>query len=111
MGDEFGSRSFEKYFQARKSMDYNSYVKAHFDVSGYFNNTFTCDNPSMLIRISNLMINALDKQLDCKQLPLPKLFVRVVDDDLIKSIQYSRQVDDRDVTQAIGRLLNFVMME
>ena len=56
MGDEFGSKSFEQYFQARKSVDYNSYCKAHFDVTGYFNNTFSCENPSVISRISNLFV-------------------------------------------------------
>ena len=109
MGDDFGCRSFEKYFQVRKAADYNSYVKAHFGVTGHFNNSFISDNPNVLSRISNLMVFALGKQIERKLLLMPKLFVMVLDDDILKSLY--DYVDDENLTQAIGCMLNFIMTE
>ena len=83
--DDFASRSFEQYFQGRKSEDFNSYVEAHFDTKGFFNNFISSDNPSVISRMGNLVINAItNKDANKKQLPLLKLIVVVPDDDVIK---------------------------
>ena len=111
-GDYFGSRSFEQYFQARKSVEYNGYVKAHYDTTGFFGNDFMCDNPSMLARMSNLLINAMECKFNGKLLPLPKIITVVPDDDFIKILNLPDGEDsDIGVTKPINRLLNFVMTE
>ena len=83
-GDSFTNGSFEKYFQARKSVEYNGYVKANFDVSGYFGSSFLTDNPSLLSRLSNLLTQAFSCTFSGKLLPPPKLIIMVLDNDIIK---------------------------
>ena len=110
-GDEFCSRSFEQHFKQRRSTDYNGYVKAHFDVSGFFNN-FTSDNPSLLGRLSGLMSTATSATSACSKgasqglLPLPKIVVIVPENDIIKTIG-----DESGSTALFCKLLNFVMTE
>ena len=60
-GDDFAYRSFERFFKSRT--DLNSYTLAHFDTSGYFNNAFSMDNPSIISRVVNLLMQAAT----CKQ--------------------------------------------
>ena len=62
MGDQFASHSFEQYFRSRDSRDYNGYVKAHFDVRGFFNSNFTTDNPSVIGCMGNLMYHAISSK-------------------------------------------------
>ena len=81
-GDNFASKSFEQHYRSRKNEDFNTYVKTHFDIRGYFNNIFS-DNPSVISRLANLMATAISQKVDQKWLPLPKLVVVVPDDDLI----------------------------
>ena len=104
-GDSFASRSFERYFQQRKSTEYNGYVKAHFDTSGYFNN-FTSDNPSILSRVVNLLPNALAVQFSGKVLPLPKIIVIVMDDDIAKCFE-----GFSGVSKQLSRVINYIMTE
>ena len=75
----FSRNSFEQYFQNRTSIEYNSYVKAHYDTTGFFN-SFISDNPSTISRLANLMTNALKKRIgeSRKMSPLPKLFIVVL---------------------------------
>ena len=108
LGDDFGMRSFEKFFKTRKATDYNSYVKANFDVSGFFNNKFTSDNPSTLSRITNLLVSTLNVQMGGKRLPLPKLYEIVPDEDILKLLQ---DCDEDQLTQSTSRAVNFVMTE
>ena len=56
--DEFGSKSFEKYFQNRSSNCFEGYAKTHFDVVGFSNNSFS-ENPSLISRLGNLMKTAI----------------------------------------------------
>ena len=87
-------------------MDYNGYMKVHYDTIGYFNG-FNSDNPSVIGRIASLLTNALTTRPDCKLLPLPKLIMIVLDDDVIKTIgDYSK-----NVTKAFARILNYIMTE
>ena len=110
MGDSFSSASFEKYFQARKSVEYNGYVKDHFDTSGFFGN-FLQDNPSMLSRMTNLLIHAMDTRFNGKLLPLPKLIVIVPDDDFIKQLCPGNIEHAKGISKPLSRMLNFVMTE
>ena len=91
-------------------MDYNSYVKANFDTSGFFNNMYTCDNPSALSRISNALVSAINVQSAGKTLLLLKLVVRVPDDDILKLLQDKRYVEEQ-MMQSLGKLVNFIMTE
>ena len=105
-GDDFTSRTFEQYFKARISTEYNGYVKAHFDIKGFFNNFISSDNPSLISRLGNLVNSALT--CDSKRVqPLPKIIVIVLDADLFKCVQNV----ERDVTKSFNRLLNYVMTE
>ena len=108
IGDDFGSRSFEHYYRARKTMDYNAYAKAYFDVSGFFSN-FLSDNPSILSRIGNLLVQAIESKNNTKYLPLPKIVVIVLDDDLIKALCSSENM--KGFSKPMSRLLNFLMTE
>ena len=108
-GDRFGARSFEQYFQARKCADYQGYVKANYDTSGFFSN-FTSDNPSIIARLSNLMGMAMNCTFSEKLLPLPRLFVLVPDDDIIKLIADTDK-ECKGMTRALNRLLNHIMIE
>ena len=106
-GDEFGSRSFNQYFFTRKSTDFNSYMKANFDVSGYFNN-FMADNPSLLARFSNLMATGINESKQAsKILPLPKLIIMVPDDDLINLL--SKADTSFEFQKNMSHLINFIM--
>ena len=106
--DDFGSRSFKQFFQARKNVEYNSYVKAHFNMTGYFNNNFSCENPSVISRVSNLLVSALErKNCDGKLNPLPKLIVMVLDDDIAKLLHEC----DTGVAKPLSRLVNYIMTE
>ena len=109
-GDTFGSRSFKQYFKARASSDFNGYVKAHYDVTGFFNNFVRCDNPSILSRLGNLLVQALNNSKSAANgiMPLPKLIVVVVDDDILKLFKdCSHGVGS--VTKSMSRAINFVM--
>ena len=61
--------------------DYNGYVKSHFDTTAFFNNSFTSENPSVIGRLANLMVNAIETRVERKQQPLPKLIVLVTVND------------------------------
>ena len=101
--DEFGSNSFEKHF---KPLD--GYVKSHFDISGWSNNSFS-NNPSMISRLANLMKAATSSQQKGQKLkPLPKLIVVVADDNIIETLSTAPK---EDMTKALGMLVNFVMTE
>ena len=108
LGDMPAGTSFEQHFKLRKSTDYNSYIKAHFDVSGLFHsNVPNSLNPSVLARFASLMTNAVQSSFDGKLLPLPKLVVVVADDNLIQTISDSFQ----SVSKAYSRIINFIMTE
>ena len=107
-GDEFCNRSFEKFYKSRPSSEYNSYVKANFNVMGYYNSGFVTDNPSLISRMCNLMVNAVSrKQTNNKLLPLPKLIVIVMDDDIIKLFS----CEAKGLSKAFNRILNCIMTE
>ena len=105
-GDNFASSSFEQYFNNRKATDFNSYIKSHFDVSGFFNN-FMCENPSIMGRLANLLACAVSRFIERKQLPLPKLLVLVPDDDLVKTLADYQ----RGLATGYGKIINYVMTE
>ena len=106
-GDEFGAKSFDHHFKSRCG-DVHGYSKAHFDITGYFNN-FTSENPSVIARFGNLLVNVINKKCDGKFLPLPKIIVITPDDDLIKCIDPEGQ--EHCVTKPITRVLNHIMTE
>ena len=104
--DDFGNRSFEQYFQTRLNND-GCYVKTHFDVTGFSNNTFS-DNTSVIGRMGNLMKNALDSSLLKNKIsPLPKLIVVVPEDDIIRCLSEFNS----GLTKNLGRLVNYIMIE
>ena len=107
-GDDFGSRTFEQYFQAKRAKEYNGYVKAHFDTYGFFPNPFTSDNPSMISRYSNLVSQAVQRNhVDKRLYPFPKLIVVVPDNDLIKDFADQH----KGVSKLLTRILNYIMTE
>ena len=60
-------------------------MKAHFDTYGFFPNTFTSDNPSVVSRIRNLIAKTIQwVHVDKKLYPFLKLIVVVLDNDLLK---------------------------
>ena len=94
-------------------MEYNSYIKVHFDTTGYFNN-FTCENPSIIGRIANLMQFALEWKVGMLSagkhiLPLPKLIVVVAEDAFFNALGLDNEISC--VSRTFSRLLNYVMTE
>ena len=104
-GDTFGYSSFEQYFQARLSSDYNGYVKAHYDTRGFFG-SFHSDNPSTISHVVNLMANAITCKTENKLYPLPKLVIIVPDGDLMKEFK-----DRHSVTKLFTKILNYIMTQ
>ena len=105
-GDDFASKSFQQHFQSRQSTDYNGYIKAHFNTTGFFNN-FMADNPSVISRMANLLTFALSKKCDGKLLPLPRIIVVVPDNDLLRTMDgYTNEL-----AKPFCRILNFIMTE
>ena len=107
-GDDFGSRLFEQYFKARKSIDYNGYVMANFDTVGFFTNFFN-DNPSMVSRMANLMNSVIECKYNSKLMSLPKLIVIVPDNDIIKLL--SEKDCFSSLSKPFSRILNYIMTE
>ena len=105
-GDAFCSRSFKQYFQQRKSADYNGYIKAHFDTVGYYNNTFSSDNPSLISRMANLMSHAMASQIGGWLQPLPKLIIVVPDNDIIRLFE-----EFEGISKPLSCILNYIMTE
>ena len=110
LGDDFGSRSFQQYFQQRKSIDYNGYIKSHFDTCGFFNN-FTSENPSIIARFASTLSVGIQSKTDRKILPLPKIVVVVPEDDLLKTLGEDVLAENSELTTAFCKLLNFIMTE
>ena len=106
-GDDFAHKSFEKYFRSRSALDYNSYVKANYDVTGYFNNGLLCDNLSVIGRLSNLLAQASRQKLDQRIYPLLKLLIIVPDDDIIQCLGMC----ERDLSDGFSQLVNYIMTE
>ena len=104
-GDEFSSRSFERYFQARPSLEYNGYVRANFDTKGYFTSQFS-ENPSIISRMCNLLVHALQSKVDKRLLPLPWLIIIIPDDDLIRCFN-----EEHSLSTPFSRILNHIMTE
>ena len=102
MGDDFVERSFETYFKRMDTSIGKPYTNINYEVSGYNNNKFTSINPSMLSRISNTIIKGLQEKIH-----MPKMIVVVLDDDLVKFVNYYNY----RFSDAIGRLLNYLMIE
>ena len=108
--DEFGSNSFERYFQKNANSEGYGYAKTHFDVSGYSHNSLS-ENTSVIGRLGNLMNNAIRASVINKTgkiLPLPKLIVVVPDDDIIKCF---KDYEDSGLSTSYSRLVNYIMTE
>ena len=64
-------------------------MKENFDVSGYMNGRFTSSNPSMIGRLFNALISAINGKEESKTVTLlPKYIVVVPDDNIIKSLNH-----------------------
>ena len=112
-GGVFTSRSYGQFFKSRKSMEYNSYSKAHFNITSY-SNSFTTENPSVLGHFASLLTNAVQNKGDSKKLlPLPKLIVVIPEDDLLSTIErgFKEFDSERDLSKAYSRIVNFIMTE
>ena len=122
LGDEFMGNSYEQYFKMKpgSANEYSGYIHTHFDASGFYN-SFTSDNPSVIGRLANLMCQAIyGKNLvissgsSCpsgtskKLLPLPKIIVIVLDDDIICALAH---VELDGLSKPIARVLNYIMTE
>ena len=106
IGDEFTSRSFESYFKDRPGSsnpaDSDCYCASNFDVSSFYANKFTSNNPNMVSRVINQMHKAItDEKL------FPKWVVIVLDDDLIRYINE----EGKNLTESMEKLINYIMIE
>ena len=101
LGDDFMSRSIEKYFIRA---EIPGYMVTHADVTAHYNNKFTSINPNMLSRLRNTLVKAMNED------PLlPKFIVIVVDDDLNKLIDV--EDDETDFSESITKMINYVMIK
>ena len=105
--DSFGCSSFEQYFQAHPSTEYNGYLKANFDTRGIFGN-FMSENRSIVGRIANLMANAVSVPVNKnnKIYPLSKIIVVVPDADFVQDFK-----NLHSVSKPFARILNYIMTE
>ena len=96
LGDDFTSRSFEKYFLRA---EIPGYTVSHADVAGFYNNKFASINPNTISRLRNTLVKAIESD------PLlPKFILIVCDDDIIKFF-------GTDVQESITKAVNYIMVE
>ena len=96
IGDEFMSQSFEEHLYQTER-----YAAIQFELFGYYNNKYTSANPNMVSRIRNQMVRAVKENI-----LLPKFIVVVLDENLIKYMNYY----EFGVLEAFGRLINHIMV-
>ena len=78
------------------------YTTDNFKVAGFNNNKFGTNNPNAVSRIRNLMVRALKEQVF-----LPKMIIIVVDDDIIRYLNFY----NFGMSEAFGKLINHIMVE
>ena len=74
----------------------------NFEMSGYYNNKFDGLNPNMISRVRNTIIAGIKQDVH-----LLKMIVVVLDDDLIKYLNFGRY----GFSEASGRLVSYLMSE
>ena len=85
MGDDFAARYYEEYFKRPSIVDTEMYTGQHYEITGYHNNKYLSTNPNMVSRICNTIIKCLKEQKY-----LPKLIVVVLDNDLIRYMNFNQ---------------------
>ena len=82
IGDEFGNNNFNIFKEMKKSDNKpDSFCYENFEVRPFFSSKFSSSNPSVICRIRNNLVKALNEHNT-----LPKAIIIVLDDDIIKSI-------------------------
>ena len=99
IGDAFVARSFAQYFQDAFGMDGKKvgYIRAHYDVTGYCQDSGL--NASIWSRLHNGLVEALNKQV-----LLPKAILLVLEDDIIRNVNFFQQ----GFSSLLGRLLEWL---
>ena len=85
----------------------DGYVKSHFDVSSWSNNSYS-DNPSVIGRMANLLKSATTTHVGKRLLPLPKIIVVVPDADILDTLKGAPREGQ---SKALGMLVKFIMTE
>ena len=102
LSDEFGFKSYQKYYYHRDPENFNGYVKYRFEMSAYLNNKSNSIDTNLISRMRHLMVGAITAQV-C----LPKLIMIVPDDDFITYLNF----DGEAASQLYGKLLDWLMMQ
>ena len=86
IGDNFMSRSYGEYFLMNSSKGISEgYMRKGFDVKAYYSNKFVTNNRSVLSRIRNNLVKAVnDNYL------LPKAIIMILDYDILQDLEFSK---------------------
>ena len=92
-------RNIEQYYLNRANGSAN-HVLSNYDVNYYATNKFCSQNPSMIGRIRNQLIRAINAQQT-----FPKLVILVLDDDLLSVIDKNRRSNEHTIRKMINWLM------
>ena len=101
VGNDFAAHYYEEYFKRPSITDTEMYIRQNYEITGY-HNKYLSTNPNMVSRICNTIIKGLKEQKY-----LPKLIVVVLDDDLIKYLNFNQY----GFSYASRCLLSYIMIE
>ena len=85
IADDFGFKSYQKYYYQREPEVYGGYVKVHFEMSAYLNNKMNSLDNNTASCLRNVLVAAIQVQVQ-----LPKIIVIVPDDDLLTFLDYNK---------------------
>ena len=100
IGDEFTSRSFTEHFRhARTAEKKRLFTAEQFEIEDYASTKYSSSIREVLPHLTNLLGKAISEQKY-----LPSLIVFVVDDDVIKQIQFPKRIKQEDFDPIIKYL-------
>ena len=86
IGDEFCYRTYQSYF--KKNMDKEgkpiTFTFKQFEVRSFFNSKYVSHDPSVLSRIHNCLVKALNENAT-----LPKVIIFVLDNGILKEMAHN----------------------
>ena len=85
VGDNFTARSYRKHFMPLLEPSAKSYCVTHFEVSPHGGSRFESNNTNILAWIQNALAKGLNKTSW-----LPQYLVMVLDNDLVKYLDWQR---------------------
>ena len=101
IGDQFLTRTFQPYFM-HWDEKVQGFVLENFQVMGYMNSKFTCNDRSVLSRVRNCLVYGLNNNY-----LLPKAIVLVIDNDIIKNVEF----EGYGISVLLGKILQWLASE